>query len=99
MTEPNPTSFAHSLEWVGANVFLITRQGDHSERRNMGRSELAQGAYRVWKHMRDAHSQEHADVYLSGLMAGMGIALWEDLESEVNRISKERSPKHNPDLG
>jgi hypothetical protein len=82
----NPEDYPHTLEWQGRNVFLISQTEMGQERRNLGSSSGIQDAYRRWKHMLDAHGREPANIFLWGVLTGMSVALWTEIDAIVKNI-------------
>lgn len=79
--EANPDDYPHKLAWEGNHVYLVTRD----ERRDLGTSSAVQDAYIRWNHLRKDHSQSDANMFLWGVMTGMSIALWKEIDQLVKR--------------
>jgi hypothetical protein len=87
--EVNPEDYPHRLAWEEDHVYLVTRDGvGQDERRDLGASSAVKDAYTRWHHLRQEHGQEEANIFLWGVMTGMSIAIWEEIDQIVKGARK-----------
>jgi hypothetical protein len=78
----NPEDYPHTLAWEGDHVFLVTRWIDKpEERRDLGNSSAAKNTYRRWKHLKEDHSRADANNFLWGVLSGMSIEIWREVDA------------------
>jgi hypothetical protein len=86
MTEPcgaNPEDYPHTMIWEGDHVFLVSKLDGNVTLRDLGKGSAIKDGYRRWKHLLDDHSRSEANIFMWGLVTGMGVALWEEIDAIV----------------
>jgi hypothetical protein len=73
------------LERQDGHVYLVTQRPGGEDRRDLGTSNAVQTAYYRWLHMLEGHSRDHANTFLWGVLTGMSVALWEEIDRMVKR--------------